>query len=230
MSNGSPPLRADHLTVSRGAETIFSEVSLTIKSRSRTLIRGLSGAGKSTLFEALGLLARPDGGVVHVGGTAMNNTSERARARARNQQLGLIFQDFRLVPDLTAWENAVLPLQHTRDGPTDSEISRLSQLFDTLGISDLRKQTPPTLSGGERQRVAIARALVNEPNVVLADEPTGQLDPESSEQVRSLLYEMQTNSETALVVISHDRSFGPEFGTIYNLSDGGLRKSHNRST
>ena len=123
------------------------------------------------------------------------------------------------MPDLTAWENAALPGEH--DGSPDERW--LETLFEWLDIAEVREQYPATLSGGEKQRVAIARALVNRPDVVLADEPTGQLDPETAERVLELLFEVQAETDTALVVVSHDSDLVDRFERRYRLIDGELR-------
>lgn len=196
-------------------------LSIEIPAGTKQLIRGPSGAGKSTLFEILGLLDRPDSGSVWIAGTDTGNLRSRKRATLRETHLGLVFQDFKLVPDLTAWENARLPLEHT-GGVTQTETDRLTTLFETLSIADVRTQYPATLSGGERQRVAIGRALANDPRVVLADEPTGQLDPDTATQVLDLLCDVSEAEETALAVISHDRSIRDRFDTVHQLTDGRL--------
>ena len=139
-------------------------------------IVGPSGAGKTTLFNVLGLLDRPSNGTLRIQNTETNSLSESERARLRRETLGFIFQEFQLIADLTAWENAALPQEHT----DERDEGWLRTLFAELDITDLTEQYPATLSGGEKQRVAIARALANQPTIVLADEPTGQLDPETA--------------------------------------------------
>jgi len=216
-----PALDAADVTVRRGDRRVLDGVSLSVAPGERVLIQGESGAGKTTLFEVLGLLLPPTGGSLFVDETDAASLSERERARLRRETVGVVFQEFQLVPDLTAWENAALPGTH--DGSPDTEW--LDTLFDWLGIADRRDQYPATLSGGEKQRVAIARALVNGPAVVLADEPTGQLDPDTAETVLELLFEVQAETDTALVVVSHDRSLADRFGRRYELTDGALRST-----
>jgi len=139
-------------------------------------------------------------------------------ARIRREQIGVIYQEFHLVPDLTARENAALSQDHA--GDRDPEW--LDELFDRLGIADLGDQYPATLSGGEKQRVAVARALANRPDVVLADEPTGQLDPDTADAVMDLLCDLQTDTGTALVVVSHDPALSDRFEAVVRLEDGRL--------
>ena len=216
----SPVLEAVDLSVRRGDRTVLEGVSLSVPAGSRTLIRGASGAGKSTLFSVLGLLEAPEEGRIVVDGTNAGSLSERKRARLRRDELGFVFQDFKLVPDLSAWENARLPQTHAGD---DDE-SWLEELFETLEIDGLADRYPATISGGEKQRVAIARALANRPTVILADEPTGQLDPATTDRVISLLRSVQEGTDVALVAISHDPALEPAFERTFTLADGRLER------
>lgn len=213
-----PVLRGEDLTVDRGGTRILDAVSIAVDSDVSLLVRGASGAGKTTLFNVLGLLTTPTSGSLYVRGEDASELPERKRAVVRRDTIGFVFQDFQLIPDLSAWDNAALPQDHT--GSRDEEW--LQELFDALGIQDLAGQYPATLSGGEKQRVAIARALANRPAVVLADEPTGQLDPNTAERVLDLLFEVQAQTETALVLISHDRGLAHRFDETVLLRDGRL--------
>ncbi len=212
-------LEAEAVSVSKRGISLLDDVSLSVPGRSRLLIRGPSGAGKTTLFTVLGLLDDPSGGRVLVDGTDATALPERRRAELRRDALGFVFQDFQLVPDLTARENALLPQTHR--GEQDE--AWVDELFDVLGMADRADHYPATLSGGEKQRVAIARALANRPDVVLADEPTGQLDPETTEQVVSLLLDVQESTGTALVTISHDPALEPFHEETRTLQDGQLQ-------
>lgn len=215
---GSGVLQADGLIIRRGGQTILDEVSVTIDRDSSTLIQGPSGAGKTTLFDVLGLLDTSAAGTLLVDDQDASEIPERTRAQIRRETVGFVFQDFRLIDDLTARENAAVPQEHR--GERDEEW--LDTLFNALDITDLADQYPATLSGGEKQRVAIARALANRPDVILADEPTGQLDPQTAAQVLDLLFELRDRMETALVVISHDRRLADRFDRILVLEDGTL--------
>lgn len=212
-------LAARDLTVRRDGDMVLDSLSLDVPPESELLIRGASGSGKTTLFNVLGLLEWPTSGTVVVDGQPASDLSERKRSRVRRDHVGIIFQDFQLVPDLTVRENARLPQEHA--GTRDDEW--LDVLFDRLELSHLGDRYPPKLSGGERQRVAIARALANHPAVVLADEPTGQLDPETADRVLELLFEVRAESGTALVVVSHDTSIGDRFDDRVELVDGSLQ-------
>ena len=221
-----PVLEAQDVSVVRDGRRILREVSLSITPDARTLIQGPSGAGKTTLFNALGLLDTPSEGVLRVAGTDAGSLGERERARLRRETIGFIFQEFHLIGDLTAWENAALPQEHAGD----RNEAWLAELFAELDITELRDQYPATLSGGEKQRVAIARALANNPAVVLADEPTGQLDPDTADAVLDFLLSLQRTAGTALVTISHDRRLAPRFEAVFELGVDGRLGETERAT
>ena len=212
-------LEAEDVVVERGGERVLDGLSFAVESGESALIQGRSGAGKTTLFEMLGLLDEPDQGEVRVGGESMAQAGKRERARVRREDVGIVFQDFQLVPDLTAWENARLPMEHA--GTVDER--KLVELFEILSIQDLRTRKPASISGGEKQRVAIARALANDPHVVLADEPTGQLDPETSTRVQEHLLESTAGRGVALVVISHEHIWQDITDHEHVLTGGELR-------
>jgi len=214
----TPALAASDLRVYRGDRAVLDGVSLSVAADDSLLVRGPSGAGKTTLFAVLGLLATPDEGVVRVAGRDASGLPERERARLRRETIGFVFQTFRLVEDLTARENAALPAEHAGS----PEEAWLDELFDRLGLAAVADQYPPTLSGGERQRVAVARALVNRPDVVLADEPTGQLDPGTADRVLELLFDLRADTGTALVATSHDPRLADRFDRRLRLVDGRL--------
>ncbi|WP_396611649.1 ABC transporter ATP-binding protein [Haloferax sp. S1W] len=215
-----PVLRGVSLTVERGDSVILDDVSITVESDTSLLIQGPSGAGKTTLFNVLGLLSTPSSGSLYVHGKDASALPERKRAVLRRDTIGFVFQDFQLIPDLTAWDNAALPQDHTRSRDEDW----LETLFDALDITGLADQYPATLSGGEKQRVAIARALANRPDIVFADEPTGQLDPETATRVLDLLFRIKEQTNTALVLISHDPALSGRFDETLVLKDGSLHR------
>ena len=211
-----PVLTARDVSVVRGGHEILSEISLSIPRGERALVYGPSGAGKTSLFEVLGLLSPPTSGELVIDSAHAGDLSERRRARLRRDTIGFVFQDYQLIPDLSARANAALPQEHTGD----RDEAWLDELFERLGITDVAAKRPAALSGGEKQRVGIARALANRPDIVLADEPTGHLDPETAQQVLDLLLETQDFATTSLVVISHDPAIAERFSTQYQLVDG----------
>jgi putative ABC transport system ATP-binding protein len=214
-------LDAEDVAVVRGERRVLDGVSLSVGAGERVLIQGESGVGKTTLFSVLGLLERPDSGRLAVAGRDASTLSERERARLRRDTLGYVYQDFRLVPDLTARENATLPQDHA--GDRDEEW--LDELFERLDIADVADRRPATLSGGEKQRVATARALANRPDVILADEPTGQLDPKTATRLVDLLCSLGSAFGTAVVVVSHDPSIADRFGRVLRLQHGTLSEA-----
>jgi len=216
----TPALAASELRVTRGERSVLDDVSLSVAAGDRVLIRGSSGAGKTTLFNVLGLLEPPTEGTLVIDGETAADLPERERARLRRDHVGMVYQEFRLVPDLTVRENARLPQEHA--GEVDD--AWIDTLLDRLEIADLEDRYPPTLSGGEKQRVAIARALSNRPMVVLADEPTGQLDADTGRRVVAVLLEVADDTDAALVVVSHDRTLGERFETQYRLSEGTIER------
>lgn len=213
---GNPVLTADSVSVRRSGQAVLEELSLAIPRGSRTLVCGPSGGGKSTLFTVLGLLEPPDRGRVLVDGTDASELSKRRRARLRRDVLGLVFQTPQLVPDLSARENALLPQSH--GGGRDEDW--VDELLARLAVADRADRCPAALSVGERRRVTIARALANRPAVVIADEPTAQLEPEAAERVLELLCDIQTTTDAALVTISHDPSLGALFERTATLHGG----------
>lgn len=214
----TPIVRAEGIRLERGDATILEDVTLTIDPGERTLVRGESGSGKTSLFSVLGLLEPPTAGALSVDGVDTATLSERQRARIRRNTVGIVFQDFKLIDDLTARENAALPQEHAGD----RDDAWLDELFERLDIADLESLYPRELSGGEKQRVAIARALANRPSVVLADEPTGQLDPQTADRVLELLFDLHETTDTALVVVSHDPALSGRFTRVVRLADGQL--------
>jgi len=185
--------------------------------------QGENGAGKTTLFQLLGLLEPPTSGSIRVDGVDATKLKERQQADLRRDEIGFVFQDFQPIPNLTAWENTRLPQEHRTEKGRGA--GWLNAIFGELDITDLTDQYPATLSRGECQRVAIARALANRPSVILADEPTGQLDPGTTDRVLDLLFRSQAEADAALVVISHDERLADRFPAGYGFTEDGLERS-----
>jgi len=195
-------------------------VSLQLMPAERIAVVGPSGAGKSTLLSLLGLMDRADAGDVMVGGRLANELTEDARADLRRAHIGFVFQLFHLIPALSAVENVAVPLIPYE--PRAAILRRAEQLLVDLGLGDRLRNRPGELSGGEQQRVGIARALIGHPDLVLADEPTGNLDSRTAAQVIELLLDLQRRMSFALVVATHDSQLARRLDRQVSLLDGRL--------
>lgn len=185
-------------------------VSLTVGHGERLFLCGASGSGKTTLLYILGGLEKPTQGDVSIGGVSLYSGSANVRARVRNKGLGFVFQNYHLLPELTAIENVTLP---SMIGGAPAE-GRAKELLSRVGLAERLNHLPTELSGGEQQRVALARSLINDPPIILADEPTGNLDAATGKQIMDLLFEVVEESKKTLVVVTHDS----------NLAERGDRK------
>lgn len=183
--------------------TILSAVSLDIKAGESLAIVGVSGSGKSTLLGLLAGLDEPSSGDVELCGQSLAQTDEDGRARLRGLHVGFVFQSFQLLPNLTAFENVRLPLEIMGTGNADAN-TRVDELLARVGLTDRKGHYPSQLSGGEQQRVAIARAFVTKPAILFADEPTGNLDSVTGEKIIELLFELNREQHTTLVMVTHD--------------------------
>lgn len=212
-------------TVTRrfGALEVLRGVSFSLSSGEALALRGPSGCGKSTLLACLGALDQPDSGSIRIEGQDPSTLSGTALARLRNRSVGFVFQDHRLLPQYDVLENVLLPAL-AFPGDLVGARARAEALLGRVGLGDRLRERPLHLSGGERQRVAIARALVMDPAVVLADEPTGNLDPSTGETVASLLFELATSGRGALVVATHDAALAARFPRQLVWSDGAFRE------
>lgn len=193
-------------------------ISLAFPTGSYTAIMGPSGSGKSTLLNVLGCLDSPDGGTVQIGGVDVSNLDDADRSRLRGAEIGFVFQTFNLMPRLTALENVAMPLVFNND-TGEEPIERAEALLQRVGLGDRMDHLPNELSGGQRQRVAIARALANEPTIILADEPTGNLDTETGDDIMALFDELNDEGATILIV-THERSIAESAERIVHLVDG----------
>jgi putative ABC transport system ATP-binding protein len=196
-------------------------VNLTIRKGEFVAIMGPSGSGKSTLMNILGCLDRPSSGQYYLAGEDVSDLDKTQLAIIRNQHIGFIFQSYNLLPQTTALENVVLPLLYSRNGKlSDAEqAEKAMAALDAVGLADRMEHKPQELSGGQMQRVAIARALVNEPVLILADEPTGNLDTRSGEEIMKLLSELHAQGST-IVMITHDEAIAASAERIIRLLDG----------
>ncbi|MBP4043099.1 ABC transporter ATP-binding protein [Aeromonas sp. SrichE-2G] len=205
-----------------GSEVLALDgVSLAIEAGEYLAVMGPSGSGKSTLLNVLGLLDRPDEGEYWLEGARTARLAEPELARLRGQAIGFVFQSFHLVPRLTAFENVALPLMLAGMAPAE-RTTRVAALLAELGLSTRADHRPAELSGGQRQRVAIARAMVTQPRLLLADEPTGNLDSRSGEEVIALLERLNRERGVTLVVVTHDERIGARAGRRIRMNDGRL--------
>ena len=200
-----------------GTLAILSDVSLDIGRGDSVAIVGPSGAGKSTLLALLAGLDEPTGGSIHLAGHEISAMDEDGRAAVRAGHVGFVFQSFHLLPSLTALENVMLPLELA--GRRDARAAA-TEALDRVGLSGRRGHYPRQLSGGEQQRVAIARAFVTGPDVLFADEPTGNLDAGTGERVMNLIFGLNEATRTTLVLVTHDRELAGRCGRVIGLDAG----------
>jgi ABC-type lipoprotein export system ATPase subunit len=200
----------------------LKEISLTVPAGEVLAIQGPSGSGKSTLLNLIGTLDQPSAGQIMVDGVAVDQLRGNALADFRRQKIGFVFQMFNLVPTLTALENVMLPLLPYRHGLDFDLRQRAESLLAQMGLGDRLSHLPGQLSGGEQQRVAIARALINRPRLILADEPTGNLDSKRGQEILSLLRRLNQEQGITILLVTHDTAVAAQAGRIVQLQDGAV--------
>jgi putative ABC transport system ATP-binding protein len=200
-----------------GMVNILKGITLQVEAGERVGLVGPSGSGKSSLMMLIGGLERPTGGRILVAGQDLSTLDEDGLARFRRDTIGIVFQNFHLVPTMTALENVALPAEFA--GHADA-FERAAVQLEAVGLAHRMEHYPGQLSGGEQQRAALARALVCRPKLVLADEPTGNLDGETGRRVISLLFDLAEQSGTTLILITHDNALAEQCGRIVRLGDG----------
>ena len=203
---------------------VVAGASLHIAPGERLAIVGASGSGKTTLLQILGGLDKPSSGRVLVAGRDIHQMGERERGLLRNQSLGFVYQFHHLLPEFSALENVAMPLL-VRRAPIGEARRRAREILERVGLAQRLTHRPHQLSGGERQRAAVARALVTQPAVVLADEPTGNLDGSNAEQVFALMLELNRERQTSLVVVTHDPRLAARMDRILTIEHGVLRET-----
>ncbi|MGI1794451.1 ABC transporter ATP-binding protein [Acinetobacter variabilis] len=211
-----------NIQLSQKQLTIFEDLSLEILTGEQVAITGRSGSGKSTLLGILATLDQASSGQLTVCGELVSNLNEEQRALVRLKNIGFVFQSFQLLPHLTALENVMLPLRLQLDFKYSDAEQKALALLQKVGLDRQAQQTPKVLSGGEQQRVAIARALVSEPKIIFADEPTGNLDGETAQEIEQLLFQLNRELGTTLVLVTHDPDLAQQCQRHFELVNGQL--------
>ncbi|MBU0509844.1 ABC transporter ATP-binding protein [bacterium] len=204
---------------------VLHEVSLTIDTGQQVAVVGPSGVGKSTLLHVLGALDRPTSGEVYVNGRALSELDGERLAMVRNRQVGFVFQFHHLLPEFTALENVLMPARLAGDGESPEAVARAEMLLNQVGLSHRLHHRPGELSGGECQRVAVARAMMNRPSILLADEPTGNLDGEAAVTLQNILERLAREEQTTLVVATHNPDFAAAMDRILRLHEGRVEEN-----
>ena len=212
-------IRATDIHKSFGTLEVLKGVSLDVAQGEVVSIVGASGAGKTTLLQIIGTLSRPDGGRVEIDGRDVSALGDRALSQFRNERIGFVFQFHHLLAEFTAFENVCIPGLIGRRPRADVE-RRASELLDMMGLAARRDHKPGQLSGGEQQRVAIARALVNSPAVLLADEPSGNLDSHNRDEIHRLFFDLRERLGKTVVIVTHDENLAAMADRKITMSDG----------
>ena len=210
---------ATNINKSFGDLQVLKDVSLEINKKEIVSIVGAGGAGKTTLLQIIGTLDKPDSGLVKINETPVFDLPENALSRFRNQHIGFVFQFHQLLPEFSALENVMIPALIAKKSKEETE-ARAMELLSFLKIADRFQHKPNELSGGEKQRVAVARALINNPDVILADEPSGSLDSKNKEELHRLFFELRDKFDQTLVIVTHDKELAAISDRIIRMQDG----------
>jgi ABC-type lipoprotein export system ATPase subunit len=200
---------------------VLKGITLSISKGEFVALMGASGSGKSTLMNILGCLDHPTSGEYWLEGREISNVSADERANLRNHKIGFVFQNFNLLARTSALENVMMPLSYSREHLSDKEVKRRAEeLLNRVGLGDRMHHEPSKLSGGQQQRVAIARALINNPSVLFADEPTGNLDSKTSEEVLKMLQKLNTEENITIIIVTHDPNIARHAQRAIRIHDG----------
>jgi lipoprotein-releasing system ATP-binding protein len=212
-------IRTSGITKAYGELKVLKGIDIRIEDKEVVSIVGASGAGKTTLLQIIGTLDRPDGGSIFYNGNDISRLKGRALAAFRNSNIGFVFQFHQLLPEFTALENVCIPAYIAGKSKIEAE-KRAAELLGFLNLSDRLEHKPSELSGGEQQRVAVARALVNNPSVILADEPSGNLDTENKNELHKLFFKLRDNFGQTIIIVTHDRQLAGMSDRILQIKDG----------
>lgn len=212
-------IKAHNIKKSFGKLEVLKGINLEIPNGKLYSIVGASGAGKTTLLQILGTLSKPDSGDIFFNDKKISTFSEKELAAFRNKEIGFVFQFHHLLPEFTALENVCIPAFIAKKTKAEAE-KKAKELIDYLGLSDRMEHKPAELSGGEKQRVAMARALVNSPSVVLADEPSGNLDSANRDELHELLFKLRDDFGQTFIIVTHDDNFAEKSNRIIHIKDG----------
>jgi lipoprotein-releasing system ATP-binding protein len=212
-------IRTTGITKAYGDLKVLKGIDITIDKKEVVSIVGASGAGKTTLLQIIGTLDKPDNGQIFYNGEDIAGLKGKALAAFRNNNIGFVFQFHQLLPEFSALENVCIPAYIAGKGKLEAE-SRASELLGFLNLSDRMDHKPSELSGGEQQRVAVARALINNPSVILADEPSGNLDSENKNELHKLFFKLRDSFGQTIVIVTHDRQLAAMSDRILQIKDG----------